>query len=172
MSTLLPRKDLHPDTIHRINSSMSRDCVLRPKVHVAHHPTLDVRCLYDHVHLFKNTVSIFTQTLKDVALNRDQSTPHRRSSSTHNPLRPTRHPTGPSTRQPPWRPNHPHLPSHHVPLRPHQGSYDPRQTRPEPLLPPLLLPSFIFYFIYLFFLFLFCYFMLDHPGSEVFCIWP
>ncbi|XP_030279699.1 histone-lysine N-methyltransferase set1-like isoform X2 [Sparus aurata] len=136
MSTLLPRKDFHPDTIHRINSSMSRDCVLRPNVHLAHHPTLDVNCLYDHVHLFKNKVPIFARTLKDVALNRDQSTPHRRSSSTHNPLRPTRPPTGPPTRQPQWRPDHPHLPSHHVPLRPHQSSYNPPQTRPEPLLPP------------------------------------
>ena len=58
-STLLPRKDLHPDTIHWISSSMSRDCVLRPNVHLAHHRTLDVSCLYDHVHLFENTVPIF-----------------------------------------------------------------------------------------------------------------
>ncbi|KAK1891952.1 Platelet-activating factor acetylhydrolase IB subunit beta like [Dissostichus eleginoides] len=77
MSTLLPRKDLHPDTIHRINSNMSRDCILRPNVHLAHHPTLDINCLYDHVHLYKNTVPIFARTLKDVALNRDQSTPQK-----------------------------------------------------------------------------------------------
>lgn len=64
ISTLLPRKDFHPDTIHKINSSLSRDCARRPNVHLAHHPTLDINCLYDQVHLSKNTVSIFAQTLK------------------------------------------------------------------------------------------------------------
>ncbi|KAK1874870.1 Methionine--tRNA ligase [Dissostichus eleginoides] len=49
-------------------------------------PTLDINCLYDHVHLYKNTVPIFARTLKDVALNRDQSTPRRRSSRPKTPL--------------------------------------------------------------------------------------
>ncbi|KAK1875096.1 Platelet-activating factor acetylhydrolase IB subunit beta like [Dissostichus eleginoides] len=141
MSTLLPRKDLHPDTIHRINSNMSRDCILRPNVHLAHHPTLDINCLYDHVHLYKNTVPIFARTLKDVALNRDQSTPRRRSSPAQNPLRPERHPTGPPPRQHPWRQDHPHLLPHHAPLRSHQGSYDYPQARPEPLLSPGVPPQ-------------------------------
>ncbi|XP_049459029.1 bromodomain-containing protein DDB_G0280777-like [Epinephelus fuscoguttatus] len=78
-------EDFHPDTIHRINSSLSRDCARRPNVHLAHHPTLDISCLYDHVHLFKSTVPIFAQTLKSVALNRDQSTARRKSTSAHNP---------------------------------------------------------------------------------------
>ncbi|KAK1902979.1 Platelet-activating factor acetylhydrolase IB subunit beta like [Dissostichus eleginoides] len=86
MSTLLPRKDLHPDTIHRINSNMSRDCILRPNVHLPHHPTLDINCLYDHVHLYKNTVPIFARTLKDVALNRDQSTPPEGAARPKTPL--------------------------------------------------------------------------------------
>ncbi|KAK1903547.1 Conidiophore development regulator abaA [Dissostichus eleginoides] len=141
MSTLLPRKDLHPDTIHRINSNMSRDCILRPNVHLAHHPTLDINCLYDHVHLYKNTVPIFARTLKDVALNRDQSTPRRRSSPAQNPLTPERHPTGPPPRQHPWRQDHPHLLPHHAPLRSHQGSYDYPQARPEPLLSPGVPPQ-------------------------------
>ncbi|CAB1349214.1 unnamed protein product [Coregonus sp. 'balchen'] len=34
----------------RINTSLSRDCALRPNVHLAHHPTLDLDCLYDHVY--------------------------------------------------------------------------------------------------------------------------
>lgn len=92
MSTLLPRKNFHPDIILKINSSVTRDCVLRPNVHLAHHPTLYLNCLYDHVHLFKNTVPIFAQRLKDIVLNRDQSTPHRRSSSAYNPIRPTNTP--------------------------------------------------------------------------------
>ncbi|KAE8293001.1 hypothetical protein D5F01_LYC08094 [Larimichthys crocea] len=125
ISTLLSRKDFHPDTIHRINSSVSRDCVLKPNVHLAHHPTLDISCLHDHVHLFKNTVPIFAQTLKNVALNRDQSTPRRRSRLARSPPRPL-------PRPPPQRPDLPHRP----PRRPHQNSYEPPQPRPEPLLPP------------------------------------
>ncbi|KAE8297665.1 hypothetical protein D5F01_LYC04303 [Larimichthys crocea] len=113
ISTLLPRKDFHPGTIHRINSSVSRDCVLKPNVHLAHHPTLDISCLYDHVHLFKNTVPIFAQTLKNVALNRDQSTARRRSRLARSPPRP-------SPRPPLRRPDLPHPP----PRRPHQDSYE------------------------------------------------
>ncbi|KAJ8332586.1 hypothetical protein SKAU_G00423750 [Synaphobranchus kaupii] len=40
ISTLLPRKDFHPLTINKINASISRDCALRPNVHLAHHPSL------------------------------------------------------------------------------------------------------------------------------------
>ncbi|KAJ8273846.1 hypothetical protein GJAV_G00106140 [Gymnothorax javanicus] len=123
ISTLLPRKDFHPDTIHRINSSLSRDCARRPNVHLAHHPTLDISCLYDHVHLFKNTVPIFAQTLKNVALNRDQSTAHRKSTSAHNPHRTPRHPQ-PTSRPTPWRQDHPQPHPHHVPIGP-----PPRQPR-------------------------------------------
>ncbi|KAK1901105.1 Dynactin subunit 1 [Dissostichus eleginoides] len=57
---------------------------------------------------------IFARTLKDVALNRDQSTPRRRSSPAQNPLRPERS---------------------------HQGSYDYPQARPEPLLSPGVPPQ-------------------------------
>ncbi|KAJ8352350.1 hypothetical protein SKAU_G00238260 [Synaphobranchus kaupii] len=45
ISTLLPRKDFHPLTINKINASISRDCALRPNVHLAHHPSLDMDCL-------------------------------------------------------------------------------------------------------------------------------
>ncbi len=41
-----------------------------PNVHLAHHPTQDYTCLYDHVHLYKTAVPVFARTLKDVALNR------------------------------------------------------------------------------------------------------
>ncbi|XP_049423372.1 uncharacterized protein LOC125883192 [Epinephelus fuscoguttatus] len=133
ISTLLPRKDFHPDTIHRINSSLSRDCAQRPNVHLAHHPTLDISCLYDHVHLFKSTVPIFAQTLKSVALNRDQSTAHRKSTSAHNPHRTPRHPQ-PTSRPTQWRQEHPQPHPHHVQIRPHKGNHDPPQARPQSLL--------------------------------------
>lgn len=133
ISTLLPRKDFHPDTIHRINSSLSRDCARRPNVHLAHHPTLDISCLYDHVHLFKSTVPIFAQTLKSVALNRDQSTARRKSTSAHNPHRTPRHPQ-PTSRPTQWRQDHPQPHPHHVQIRPHQGNHDPPQARPQSLL--------------------------------------
>ncbi|XP_078023017.1 uncharacterized protein LOC144462725 [Epinephelus lanceolatus] len=133
ISTLLPRKDFHPDTIHRINNSLSRDCARRPNVHLAHHPTLDISCLYDHVHLFKSTVPIFALTLKSVALNRDQSTARRKSTSAHNPHRTPRHPQ-PTSRPTQWRQDHPQPHPHHVQIRPHQGNHDPPQARPQSLL--------------------------------------
>uniref|UniRef100_A0A8C9YD43 SGNH hydrolase-type esterase domain-containing protein n=1 Tax=Sander lucioperca TaxID=283035 RepID=A0A8C9YD43_SANLU len=72
ISTILPRRDFHPDTIHRINAEISRGCGLMPNVHLAHHPTLNIHSLYDNVHLRKDTVSTFAKTLKDVALGRNQ----------------------------------------------------------------------------------------------------
>ncbi len=87
LSTLLQRKDFHPKTIDKINSSISRHCALLPNVHLAHHPDLDTDCLYDHVHLYKNLVHIFAKRLKDVALNRTNQTS--RTSSN-----PTRHASG------------------------------------------------------------------------------
>ncbi len=87
LSTLLQRKDFHPKTINKINSSISRHCALLPNVHLAHHPDLDTDCLYDHVHLYKNLVHIFAKRLKDVALNRTNQTS--RTSSN-----PTRHASG------------------------------------------------------------------------------
>ena len=130
MSTLLPRKDFHPDLIRKINSSMSTDCSLRSNVHLAHHPTLDVSYLYDHVHLCRSGVPIFVRALKNTALNRDQSAAHR-SNLAQSPRRSMGHSTGPS-----WRPDHPHLPPNHAPLRHHQSAYNPPRPRPEPLLPP------------------------------------
>ena len=41
-----------------------------PNVHLAHHPTLGLHSLHDHVHLHKDVISIFARTLKDVALGR------------------------------------------------------------------------------------------------------
>ncbi|KAE8297667.1 hypothetical protein D5F01_LYC04305 [Larimichthys crocea] len=123
LRTQQERERLPP--IHRINSSVSRDSVLKPNVHLTHHATLDISCLYDHVHLFKNTIPIFAQTLKNVALNRDQSTPCRRSRLARSPPRPP-------PRPPPRRPDLPHPP----PRRPHQDSYEPPHTQPEPLLSP------------------------------------
>jgi hypothetical protein len=90
LSTLLQRKDFHPKTINKINSSISRHCALLPNVHLAHHPDLDTDCLYDHVHLYKNLVHIFAKRLKDVALNRTNQT----SRTSPNPTNSTRHTSG------------------------------------------------------------------------------
>ncbi len=51
LSTLLQRKDFHPNTINKINSNISRHCAIVPNVYLAHHPDLDTDCLYDHVHI-------------------------------------------------------------------------------------------------------------------------
>ena len=131
MSTLLPRKDFHPDLIRKINSSMSTDCSLRSNVHLVHHPTLDVKHLYDHVHLSRSGVPIFVQALKNTALNRDQSAPHRRSNLTQGPRRSMGRSTGTSRSL-----DHPCPPPGHAPLRHHQSTCAPPGPRPGPLLPP------------------------------------
>lgn len=77
LSTLLLRSDFHQDTIRHINARVSRDCALKPNVHLVQHPTLNLSSLYDHVHLHRRAVPIFAKTLKDIALNRSSSTPQR-----------------------------------------------------------------------------------------------
>ncbi|XP_062850419.1 uncharacterized protein LOC134312420 [Trichomycterus rosablanca] len=74
ISTLLPRKDFHPDTIQKVNSYTSRGCALIPNVHLAHHTNITPHHLYDHVHLNKNSVKEFARTLKDAALGRHTPT--------------------------------------------------------------------------------------------------
>ena len=98
ISTLLPRKDFHPATIQRINASISRDCALKPNVQLAHHPTLDLDCLYDQVHLYKSVIPTFAKTLKDIALNRNPNNSHRRSIRPHSPTRARRSLPGATTR--------------------------------------------------------------------------
>ncbi len=40
ISTLLPRRDIHPDTIQRVNADISKGCARLPNVYLAHHPSL------------------------------------------------------------------------------------------------------------------------------------
>lgn len=124
LSTLLQRKDFHPKTINKINSSISRHCALLPNVHLAHHPDLDTDCLYDHVHLYKNLVHIFAKRLKDVALNRTNQT----SRTSPNPANPTRHtsgnyiPANTSSRAPSRALPRPSAPRASPPRGPHRAS--------------------------------------------------
>ncbi len=91
LSTLLQRKDFHPNTINKINSNISRHCALVPNVYLAHHPDLDTDCLYDHVHLYKNLVHILAKRFKDVTLNRTNQTSPRWSRTSPDPTKPARH---------------------------------------------------------------------------------
>ncbi len=124
LSTLLQRKDFHPKTINKINSSISRHCALLPNVHLTHHPDLDTDCLYDHVHLYKNLVHIFAKRLKDVALNRTNQT----SRTNPNPANPTRHtsgnyiPANTSSRAPTGAPPRASAPRASAPRGPHRAS--------------------------------------------------
>lgn len=70
ISTLLPRRDFHPRTIHRVSRDITRGCASLPNVQVAHHPAITPEHLLDHYHLNKQAVGIFTKSLKDVALGR------------------------------------------------------------------------------------------------------
>lgn len=91
LSTLLHRKDFHPNTINKINANISRHCALVPNVYLAHHPDLDTDCLYDHVHLYKNLVHILAKRLKDVTLNRTNQPSPRWSRTSPNPANPAGH---------------------------------------------------------------------------------
>ncbi|KAG7267164.1 hypothetical protein CRUP_009419 [Coryphaenoides rupestris] len=110
----IPDRDLIPtgskepaieetSTVQRINGSLSQYCSLLPNVHLAHHPTLDLDCLYDHVHLYKHALPPFAKTFKDAALNRNPAPPPRVSRAP-----PTTHIQGVVTLPPLGTPNHAH----------------------------------------------------------------
>lgn len=73
ISTLLQRRDFHPHTIHRVNDIISRVCALKPNVFLTHHPT-HLDCLYDHVHLYRETVRILAKTMKDATFSSNLTT--------------------------------------------------------------------------------------------------
>ncbi|KAJ8348970.1 hypothetical protein SKAU_G00275590 [Synaphobranchus kaupii] len=134
ISTILPRTDFHPQTIQRINAAISRGCAPMPNVHIAHHPTLRLDSLHDHVHLQKGLVSILARTLKDVTLGRSPSSPPRISRRP-----PSLHPAGlyfsPPLRDPTTqRPQHHHQHSPPRPRAPPAGHVSPplRHHRPGP----------------------------------------
>ncbi|KAL7857245.1 hypothetical protein SRHO_G00161440 [Serrasalmus rhombeus] len=77
ISTILPRRDIHPATIQKINAEISRGCALVANVHLPHHPNLSIHSLHDHVHLHKDVVNTFAKNLKDVALGRSPNSPPR-----------------------------------------------------------------------------------------------
>lgn len=155
ISTLLQRRDFHPRTIDRVNFSLSRDCALKTNVFLAQHPTLDLDCLYDNVHLHKEAVPIFAKTLKDVALSRNPTdTPRnnrtaqipRRPSRSLQPSRPPRPPqyTHPRASERMAGPRHPpHHQHHNEQPTPQLIQHRPpipsrRTTLPGGLVPPLL----------------------------------
>ncbi|XP_041941825.1 uncharacterized protein LOC121705112 [Alosa sapidissima] len=120
ISTLLPRKAFHPDTISKVNADIIRGCAQLPNIHLAHHTAITPHHLYDHVHLCKNTVGVFTKALKDATLGRTtqvkgQFTP---------PLRPDQRaaPPRPDQRTPPPRSNQPTT----------HSSSDKRTAHPRP----------------------------------------
>ncbi|KAK1875656.1 Replication protein A 70 kDa DNA-binding subunit A [Dissostichus eleginoides] len=114
-----------------------------PNVHLAHHPTLSIHSLHDHVHLRKDIVKVFAKTLKDVALGRSQggaSVSRGRASQhiTGPPLSPPareyrRYPLGSGPYPPP--PLLPHLQSHPPrtsAIQARQASTTPINSRPIP----------------------------------------
>ncbi|KAI4885658.1 hypothetical protein NFI96_003646 [Prochilodus magdalenae] len=74
ISTLLARSDTPPHVINSINAEISRGCATLPNVHLAHHPTITPRDMYDGLHLHKDSVRLFAKTLKDSALGRNAAT--------------------------------------------------------------------------------------------------
>ncbi len=94
ISTLLPRRDIHPDTIQRVNADISKGCARLSNVHLAHHPSITIRDLYDHVHIRKDKVNVFAKTLKDTAWSRQ---------TTYTPLKTAHLPTHRTQTQTPSR---------------------------------------------------------------------
>ena len=136
LSTLLQRKDFHPATIQRINASLSQDCARRHNVYLAHHPNLDLNCLYDQVHIYKTSVPVFAKSLKDVALNRNPAPPPTNSRGTSAPLcQPERHP-GSTPRNPLRRPQYHQYHEPQYPPPPHPPNLRPLPARHTSLLPP------------------------------------
>ena len=139
ISTLLPRRDFHPHTIHRVNASISRDCALKPNVFLAHHPILGPDCLYDHVHLYREAVPILAKTLKDITFSRNLTNTQSNNWPAQTPPRPSRPP------RPPIAPRH-HQPrlAARIPRTPrpsqdhqhHQHTTRPSQHTPQPRPPP------------------------------------
>ncbi len=148
ISTLLPRRDIHPDTIQRVNADISKGCARLPNVYLAHHPSLTIRDLYDHVHIMKDKVNVFAKTLKDTAWGRQTtSTPLK---TTHLPTHrtqiqtPSRNALSHHRERPPlaaqyWRPTHhakfpirtPHAPALHHHMTPQSAPEDHlRHPRP------------------------------------------
>ncbi len=148
ISTLLPRRDIHPDTIQRVNADISKGCARLPNVYLAHHPSLTIRDLYDHVHIRKDKVNVFAKTLKDTAWGRQTtSTPLK---TTHLPTHrtqiqtPSRNAQSHHRERPPlaaqyWRPTHhakfpirtPHAPALHHHRTPQSAPEDHlRHPRP------------------------------------------
>ncbi|XP_048010472.1 verrucotoxin subunit beta-like [Megalobrama amblycephala] len=121
----------------RVNTDISR----LPNVHLAHHPTLDIHNLHDHVHLRKDNVNVFAKNLKDVALGRTAGCPSmsNRESSNSQPQRrfipaPAHvvfppHPMEPYTAAP-WR--HRQWHRRPAPLYPYPELQHPRFPPPHP----------------------------------------
>ncbi|KAL7871908.1 hypothetical protein SRHO_G00068910 [Serrasalmus rhombeus] len=136
ISTLLPHMDFHLYTIRKMNASISREHALRPNPHLAHHPTLDTACLYDHIQLFQELVPAFAKTLKDVTLTHNVTTLQRKAGRNSNtlPSRRTPRPADGAT------PQALHLrPRHHAPQYPEQPDRQMRH-RNHPNLPPAQAP--------------------------------
>ena len=129
ISTLLPRRDFHPMTIQRVNAEISRGCALIPNVYLAHHPALGPNSLYDHVHLHKQAVSIFSDTLREAALGRHRTRPphHPAHPTPAAAWRPPHHPAHP-TPAAAWRP--PHHPAHPTPAAAWRPPHQPAHPTP------------------------------------------
>lgn len=132
ISTILPRTDFHPRTIQRVNTDISRGCAGMPNVHLAHHPTLDIHNLHDHVHLRRDSVNVFAKNLKDVALGRTPGSPSKSQRESNNPRLTRRfipapaHSVFPPHPPEPWRLHRP------GPLYPQPELQRPRFRPPHP----------------------------------------
>ncbi|KAL6459507.1 hypothetical protein MHYP_G00312660 [Metynnis hypsauchen] len=73
ISTLLARSVTPPPphVINGINVEISRGCATLANVHLAYHPTIMPRDMYNGLHLHKDSVQNFEKTLKDAALGRN-----------------------------------------------------------------------------------------------------
>lgn len=83
ISSLLPRLDKSPQIIQKVNEDLQKQCAHVPQVHLVSHPDIQLKHMYDHIHLNKAGVAILARALKDTALDRkgkyQSETIHQRS---------------------------------------------------------------------------------------------
>ncbi len=99
VSTLLPRLDVPPSVINKINEEVRHSCSNLPNVHLVHHSSIRPWHLYDRLHLNQDGVRIFAKAIKDVALGRFPTTDYK--GARRNVRTQPFEPSGPSSRSRP-----------------------------------------------------------------------
>ncbi|ROL45340.1 hypothetical protein DPX16_3672 [Anabarilius grahami] len=87
LSMLLPRSDVPFHMIHGNNVELSRTCAFIPNVHLAYLKDIRPHRMFDHIHLNKKGVQLFTRVLKSTAFGKTENSRNLHSKSSSQPQR-------------------------------------------------------------------------------------